>query len=375
MLTWTQRAGLLVAPVLALTALAPGGAVAGTTGTGGGPRVVADGLVNPRGLTFGPDGTLYVAEAGAGGAGPCIPGPYESQLCLGDTGAVTAITRGTQRRVLTGLPSLRSDGEGLSTYGPHDVAFDPYGRLNVAIGYSTNPENRAQLGPAGAALGTVVQAGPRGSWRVTGDVTAYELAHNPAGGPLESQPYGLYAGARTSYVADAAGNTLFSVDRSGRVELVAVFPEEQVPAPPEWGLPPGATVPADAVPVAVTRGPDGALYVGQLTGHPFPRGGAKVWRIVPGQAPTVYQTGFTNIIDLTFDRRGRLVVLEIARYGLDSADLTGALWRVERDGTRTELASAGLTTPMSVAQGPDGAFYVSNDGLAAGEVVRVPASG
>ena len=34
--------------------------------------VVADGLANPRGLVFGPDGALYVAEAGAGGEGACV---------------------------------------------------------------------------------------------------------------------------------------------------------------------------------------------------------------------------------------------------------------------------------------------------------------
>ena len=37
--------------------------------------VVATDLDNPRGLNFGPDGGLYVAEAGTGGAGPCGPGP------------------------------------------------------------------------------------------------------------------------------------------------------------------------------------------------------------------------------------------------------------------------------------------------------------
>lgn len=33
--------------------------------------VVMSGLDNPRGLAFGPEGALYVVEAGRGGSGPC----------------------------------------------------------------------------------------------------------------------------------------------------------------------------------------------------------------------------------------------------------------------------------------------------------------
>ena len=45
---------------------------------GGGLEVVADGLDNPRGIGFGPDGALYVAESGSGGPvapGNCITAP------------------------------------------------------------------------------------------------------------------------------------------------------------------------------------------------------------------------------------------------------------------------------------------------------------
>jgi hypothetical protein len=38
-----------------------------------GGSVYASGLEGPRGLTFGPDGLLYVAEAGHGGTDPAVP--------------------------------------------------------------------------------------------------------------------------------------------------------------------------------------------------------------------------------------------------------------------------------------------------------------
>jgi hypothetical protein len=48
----------------------------------------------------------------------------------------------------------------------------------------------------------------------------------------------------------------------------------------------------------------------------------------PGHQPTVYATGFTNIIDIAFDRHGRLLVLEIFKNGLPSGDPTGSLVRI-----------------------------------------------
>ena len=50
-------------------------AAKGGSAAPGGLKVVAEGLNNPRGIGIGPDGALYVAESGSGGAGPCIPSP------------------------------------------------------------------------------------------------------------------------------------------------------------------------------------------------------------------------------------------------------------------------------------------------------------
>jgi len=134
----------------------------------------------------------------------------------------------------------------------------------------------------------------------------------------------------------------------------------------------------EPVPTTVTMGPDGAYYVGELTGFPFPVGGARIYRVVPGSAPEVYAEGFTNIIDIAFGPDGSLYVVEFNAKGLLQAegpggDPSGALIRVAPDRSRTTIASQGLITPAGVAVGPDNALYVSNFGAVAGQgqVVRI----
>lgn len=103
-------------------------------------------------------------------------------------------------------------------------------------------------------------------------------------------------------------------------------------------------------------------------------GGARIHRVVPGQAPTVFATGFTNVIDLEYDAHGNLYVLEVDQNGLLSPSPTGRLARVNAaDSSVTTIASNGLVMPGGIAIGPDGAIYVTNYGNApgVGEVVRI----
>ena len=70
-----------------------------------------------------------------------------------------------------------------------------------------------------------------------------------------------------------------------------------------------------SLPTSVAVGPDGAYYVGELTGAPFATGAARVYRVVRGQDPEVYLEGFTTIIDLAFGPDGSLYVLQHSSAG------------------------------------------------------------
>jgi sugar lactone lactonase YvrE len=292
---------------------------------------------------------------------------------------VTRITKRSQHRVLTGLPSLAEEG-GVAASGPVDVGFSGWTGYLLVGNPGGGTDTREQFGPAGRRFGKLLKVSLHGI-RAVADFPAFEEANNPDGGAgalpgeeIDSNPNGLLVRHGSQLVTDAGGNDLLKVDHKGRIKVVAVFPTRTVPAPPFPDLPP--EIDMQAVPTSVVKGPDGAYYVGQLTGFPFPPGGANVFRVVPGHAPKVYAGGFTNIIDIAFDKRGRLYVLEIATGGLlntPEGELpAGRLVRVNSDGSHTTLASEGLAAPGGFVL-RHGAAYITNNSILsdAGQVVKV----
>ena len=328
-------------------------------------QTVMTGLDNPRGLDWGPEGALYVAEAGRGGTTPCFV-TGRGLAFAGTTGAVSRLWQGSQERVVTGLPSYTTTPPGIASTGPHDIALLGRGNARVSIGLGTehDPALRAATCPGlGPMFGWLAQVPASGNWRLDADVAAYESAADPDGTLFphkDSNPYGLLATPGATLVADAGGNDLLRVGANDSIEALAVFPSRS-----------NSTRGIDSVPTSVAVGPDGAYYVGELAS--FAPGQANVWRVVPGQAPTVVQSGFTTIIDITFGADGTLYVLE---WG------PGNLWRVPAVGSRS-LVATGLINPGSVTIGSDGAFYVSNCSIFpstipspcggfGGSVVRIP---
>ena len=332
--------------------------------------VVASGLNNPRGLDFAPNGALYIAEAGRGGEGPTIPAGGGGVLKFGLSGSITRVFKGEQERIVSGLPSL-ADAQGGQAIGPSAISFGQLGNAALTIGLAQNPSVRdGTLGAQAAAMGTLWQLNQNGKMKLIADLAAFE-AGDPDGNGPDSNPNGVLNDKGGSvYATDAGGNTLLQISASGAISVVAIFPNRMVASP----FPPFAQIPMQAVPTNVVRGPDGALYVSQLTGFPFPQGGARIYRVVPGTPPQVYVGGFTNIIDLEFDSAGNLYVLEIDTNGLLAPNVAGRLARVSPGGLNTvTIASEGLIMPGGITIGPDGAIYVSNYSTSAGigEVVRI----
>lgn len=334
-------------------------------------HIVADGLANPRDILVLPAGVVLVAEAGAGG--PTCHGTDPDRQCFGTTGGVSLVytPSGYSHRLISDLPSL-APTNGVGAAGLSDLALSPDGELHGIVGLGQAPSMRDTLGPDGALMGQVIRfttAGPQ----AVADIAAFEAAHNPDGAETFTNPYALILDGPETTVLDAGGNSMLSVDQQGAVALVHTFPAELVPAPPFLGLPPGTMLPMEAVPTSVTVGPDGAYYIGTLGGFPFPTGASKVFRVEPGEQATVYADGFTTVIGIDFDQQGRLWVLEHTTNGFLSGDPTGALIRVELDGSRTIVATTGLTRPAGLAVAADGSVYVTNNATSPvdGQLLRI----
>jgi hypothetical protein len=347
------------AAMLALAIAAPGGAQST-------PQVVASGLDNPRHLTFSPDGELYVAEAGRGGSINCgVVHPALGPSCFGFTGAVTLVRDTGDERVVTGLPSIAGETEAL---GPSDIAFTGSQKYVLSSGLGGSEALRAAYGPQAGWLGTLLTGKLKhGGVSLFADVLANEAVANPDGTDIDTNPVGLVRDGEGYVLADAGGNAVVRASHKGTFTTVTALPPGSAALP----FPPFAQVPTDAVPTSVVQGPDGAYYISQLTGFPFEKGDANIWRVVPGQPATVWASGLTNMTDLAFGPDGSLYAVEISSNGLLTGPI-GALVKITPGGSSHQTVIGGLFAPYSVAFGR-GAAYMTTCTVCfgGGEVIKI----
>jgi len=97
--------------------------------------------------------------------------------------------------------------------------------------------------------------------------------------------------------------------------------------------------------------------------------------ITPDGVLSTAYIGFTTVLGLAFDSKGRLYVLENTTGNPFPTPGTGKVVRIDGQYKVTEVAT-GLSVPTSMTFGPDGNLYVSNVGfgpppIGLGEVVKI----
>jgi hypothetical protein len=353
-------------PTLMLRTLTAFGLVVGVgfaagpgTASASGPSVtvIASHLNNPRALSA-DGGKLYLAEAGRGGS-TCLGG----DTCVGLTGSIDQVSTKGVTRLVTGLISISSPG-GVGAVGIDSVS------ASGGVVYGQFAANTFGL-PLGLLPTFLLQAGQKdlgqfgqawnGSFVAKAGVGDHDYIWSSAHTSLnpqfpDSNPNGVLVTGGQMFVADAGANTLDQVMPNGTVKVLTYF-----------NVPSGS--PTDAVPTCVTKGPDGALYVGELLGGNFAPGNARVWRVAVnnGKATkSVWARGLTTVQGCGFDSSGNFYATEFEANGLDespTANPAGAVIKIAPNGTRSTLGMGSLFYPSGFATW-NGTLYVSNCSIA-----------
>ena len=318
--------------------------------------VFATDLRFPRGLKFGPDSRLYVAESGLGGdvttVGLCDQDPNFGPFQSGRTSRVTSFDfHGNRAVVVDNLPSsVDIFGE---TFGAADVAF-----LGNTLYIVTNGSGCSQ-GVSYANNG-ILRLNRNGTLTQINDLSAWTQTHPVATPPccdfdLEGVWWTLTSSHGELYTNNANTGDFLRVSPDGTTtRIIDVSATE-----------------GHNVPTAVAQ--RGNFYIANLGLFPITPGSSSLYKLLPNHKLMKMFDGLTAVIGMVFVD-GKLYALETSTAADNPLPGSGKIVRVSDSGEVTDVVT-GLSFPTAITAGPDGALYVSEFGYGddptAGRILQV----